>query len=203
MASKDAKIVALEVLDASSLLHADLLARLSQRAPARQQSANRNPGSVVRSGWHHDPTWQVRRALVVDLRDRLIETTRQLWDALAGPCGLPDWFGRNLNAWNDTPYGGVSARLVATTAKPTRPVRHGHPGRQAFIDVTHATGCVQVHLADRPAKQMIFRKPWGASGIKRSRSVAHQVSLGREPSCHCPVGKRSSASARSPPVPPT
>lgn len=40
--------------------------------------------------------------LIVDLRGRLIETLDDFWDAVSGPCGLPDWFGRNLDAWSDT-----------------------------------------------------------------------------------------------------
>ncbi|OIJ96912.1 hypothetical protein BIV25_16385 [Streptomyces sp. MUSC 14] len=40
--------------------------------------------------------------LIVDLRGRLIETLNDFWDAVSGPCGLPEWFGRNLDAWSDT-----------------------------------------------------------------------------------------------------
>ncbi|NIL50880.1 hypothetical protein HBK87_09870 [Streptomyces sp. 2BBP-J2] len=40
--------------------------------------------------------------LVVDLRGRLIETLDDFWDAVSEPCGLPEWFGRNLDAWSDT-----------------------------------------------------------------------------------------------------
>lgn len=40
--------------------------------------------------------------LIVDLRGRLIETLEDFWDAVAEPCGLPAWFGRNLDAWSDT-----------------------------------------------------------------------------------------------------
>jgi hypothetical protein len=40
--------------------------------------------------------------LVVDLRGRSIETLDDFWDAVTGPCGLPEWFGRNLDAWRDT-----------------------------------------------------------------------------------------------------
>ncbi|WP_186782581.1 barstar family protein [Streptomyces sp. CBG9] len=40
--------------------------------------------------------------LVVDLRGRLIETLNDFWDAVSEPCGLPAWFGRNLDAWSDT-----------------------------------------------------------------------------------------------------
>lgn len=47
--------------------------------------------------------------LVVDLSDRPIETLSDLWDALTEPCGLPEWFGRNLDAWWDTIEGrGIS-----------------------------------------------------------------------------------------------
>ncbi|MPY34061.1 barstar family protein [Streptomyces adustus] len=40
--------------------------------------------------------------LIVDLRGRLIETPDDFWDAVSEPCGLPTWFGRNLDAWSDT-----------------------------------------------------------------------------------------------------
>ncbi|MCX4539114.1 barstar family protein [Streptomyces sp. NBC_01565] len=40
--------------------------------------------------------------LIVDLRGLLIETLNDFWDAVSEPCGLPEWFGRNLDAWSDT-----------------------------------------------------------------------------------------------------
>ncbi|MEU2747418.1 barstar family protein [Streptomyces collinus] len=40
--------------------------------------------------------------LVVDLRGQSIETLDDFWDAVTGPCGLPEWFGRNTDAWRDT-----------------------------------------------------------------------------------------------------
>ncbi|MGC0328065.1 RNAse (barnase) inhibitor barstar [Streptomyces sp. SAI-170] len=40
--------------------------------------------------------------LVVDLRGRPIETLDDFWDAVTEPCGLPEWFGRNTDAWRDT-----------------------------------------------------------------------------------------------------
>ncbi|MFK0150349.1 barstar family protein [Streptomyces griseus] len=50
-----------------------------------------------------------RSGLVIDLRGHRIETLDDFWDAVAGPCGLPDWFGRNLDAWADTIQGrGIS-----------------------------------------------------------------------------------------------
>ncbi|MGI5526837.1 barstar family protein [Streptomyces syringium] len=48
--------------------------------------------------------------LIVDLRGRLIKTLNDFWDAVAEPCGLPEWFGRNLDAWSDTiETRGISA----------------------------------------------------------------------------------------------
>ncbi|MFJ9111957.1 barstar family protein [Streptomyces sp. NPDC102283] len=47
--------------------------------------------------------------LVIDLCGRRIETLDDFWDAVAVPCGLPAWFGRNLDAWADTIHGrGIS-----------------------------------------------------------------------------------------------
>lgn len=47
--------------------------------------------------------------LVVDLRDRQLESLDDFWDAIQGPLGLPDWFGRNLDAlWDTIEHGGIS-----------------------------------------------------------------------------------------------
>jgi hypothetical protein len=40
--------------------------------------------------------------LIVDLRGKRIETLDDFWDAVSGPCELPSWFGRNVEAWRDT-----------------------------------------------------------------------------------------------------
>lgn len=40
--------------------------------------------------------------LVIDLRGRSIETLDDFWDAVTEPCVLPQWFGRNTEAWRDT-----------------------------------------------------------------------------------------------------
>ncbi|MFD5006233.1 barstar family protein [Streptomyces mutabilis] len=45
---------------------------------------------------------RIESELVVDLRGRPIETLDDFWDAVAEPCGLPEWFGRNTEAWRDT-----------------------------------------------------------------------------------------------------
>jgi hypothetical protein len=47
--------------------------------------------------------------LIVDLRNRPIETLDDFWDAIAEPCGLPEWYGRNLDAWSDA----INARGIS------------------------------------------------------------------------------------------
>lgn len=49
-----------------------------------------------------------RPLLTIDLTARQLMTWGDLWDALAEPCGLPSWFGRNLDAWWDTLRGDIS-----------------------------------------------------------------------------------------------
>lgn len=52
--------------------------------------------------------------LVVDLRGRDPATLEAFWDAVAEPCGLPGWFGRNLDAWWDVVESrGVSSVIDA------------------------------------------------------------------------------------------
>jgi hypothetical protein len=46
--------------------------------------------------------------LLIDLSRSIIDSTDRLWDLLAPPCGLPVWFGRNVDAWRDTLRGGIS-----------------------------------------------------------------------------------------------
>ncbi|MEU8818947.1 barstar family protein [Actinoplanes sp. NPDC048796] len=50
--------------------------------------------------------------LVIDLRGRVFATARDFWAALAGPAGLPDWAGRNLDAWQDTVESGGISEVV-------------------------------------------------------------------------------------------
>ncbi|WP_328318624.1 barstar family protein [Streptomyces sp. NBC_00388] len=47
--------------------------------------------------------------LVVDLRTLPLASLDDFWDAVSQPCGLPDGFGRNLDAWWDV----VETRGVA------------------------------------------------------------------------------------------
>lgn len=50
--------------------------------------------------------------LVVDLGSSSIDSWSELWDALLIPCGLPNWFGRNLNAWWDTIQTGAISEVI-------------------------------------------------------------------------------------------
>jgi len=50
--------------------------------------------------------------LIVDLRAGPISSWDELWDALEEPCGLPDWFGRNLDAWHDALGTGAISAVV-------------------------------------------------------------------------------------------
>jgi RNAse (barnase) inhibitor barstar len=46
--------------------------------------------------------------LVIDLRREAINSWDDLWKGLSVACALPDWFGRNLDAWWDT----IQARRI-------------------------------------------------------------------------------------------
>ena len=50
--------------------------------------------------------------LVVDIRGTTIHDWSELWDALSEPCGLPSWFGRNLDAWWDTIQTGAISDVI-------------------------------------------------------------------------------------------
>jgi len=84
--------------------------------------------------------------LVVDLRSTPIGSWDELWDALVGPCGLPEWFGRNLDAWNDTlGTGAISQVLDAHPYLIVRVLGRGlfapdNPEGLRFVETTASTG---------------------------------------------------------------
>jgi hypothetical protein len=90
--------------------------------------------------------------LVVDLTGVTIHSWTELWDALATRCGLPEWFGRNLNAWWDTIDEGAIAGAI--DAHPTMIVRlrrvgmfePGDTGGEAFIEVTTRSEYASVEI---------------------------------------------------------
>lgn len=94
--------------------------------------------------------------LVVDLRGQRIETIDDFWDAVSGPCELPPWFGRNVDAWRDTIQTRGISELIdrhdtlvvhvdATTGlfsrrnREVRDLRSAFAGRRARL-VAHHTG---------------------------------------------------------------
>jgi hypothetical protein len=91
--------------------------------------------------------------LVVDITTAPVITWDELWDALQKPCGLPGWFGRNLDAWNDTlGTGAISEVLDAHPYLIVRVLGQGlfAPGNAnglAFAEVTALTGrgLVEIH----------------------------------------------------------
>lgn len=91
--------------------------------------------------------------LIVDLTSAAITSWDELWDSLRNPCGLPDWFGRNLNAWNDTlGTGAISAVLDAHPYLVVRVRGRGlfapdNEDGQAFVEVTARTGEGRVEIS--------------------------------------------------------
>jgi hypothetical protein len=81
--------------------------------------------------------------LVVNLRDQQIDTWDQLWDALTEACGLPTWFGRNLDAWWDAiEAGGISDAIddhpsLVVRVRPTGMFTPGNPDGARFLATTN------------------------------------------------------------------
>jgi len=87
--------------------------------------------------------------LVVDLRGVRMETIDDFWDAVSGPCELPAWFGRNIEAWRDAiQTRGISALIdrhdvliihvdrtgfFSRTNRQARDLRRAFAGRQSRL----------------------------------------------------------------------
>ncbi|MBC2878603.1 MULTISPECIES: barstar family protein [Streptomyces] len=88
--------------------------------------------------------------LTVDLRGRLMETLDDFWDAVAKPCGLPEWFGRNLDAWADT----IGTRGISEVID-----RHDllvvHVGRQGLFDGSRPEGDVLAGVFDGERNRLV------------------------------------------------
>jgi Barstar (barnase inhibitor) len=90
--------------------------------------------------------------LIVDLSDRIIDSWPALWDALAEPCGLPTWFGRNLDAWWDTlDHGAISSvldahPLLVLRFRPTGMFAPGRKDGAAFVEVTEESSYGKVEF---------------------------------------------------------
>jgi len=66
-----------------------------------------------------------------------IESWSQLWDALSGPCALPSWFGRNLDA---------SFLVVRLTARGL--FARGNEDGERFLDTTNESDYARADLGD-------------------------------------------------------
>ncbi|MEV4283294.1 barstar family protein [Actinoplanes xinjiangensis] len=97
--------------------------------------------------------------LIVDLRGKRIETLDDFWDAVSGPCELPSWFGRNVEAWRDTiQTRGISSlidrhdtlivHVDGTTGLFSRRNREVRDLRSAFAG---RRSRLVVHHSDQPA----------------------------------------------------
>jgi hypothetical protein len=95
---------------------------------------------------------QTGEPLTVDLTDRTIDSWSALWDSLTVPCGLPDWFGRNLDAWMDTIRTGAISEVIDAHPRLLVRVRSagifasGNPEGAAFVEVTERSGYGRVEV---------------------------------------------------------
>lgn len=92
--------------------------------------------------------------LTADLRGARIDTWADLWDALSGPCGLPPWFGRNLDAWWDTIQTGVISDVLddhsflIIRVSPTGLFAPGQPDGGRFLATTNQSDYARVDIED-------------------------------------------------------
>ena len=88
--------------------------------------------------------------LVIDLRGRSIDSMESLWNVLTRPCGLPEWFGRDLDAWNDALRGGISSiidehPLILIRVDQSGLFASDDPYGSSFVEVTESSGKGHVH----------------------------------------------------------
>jgi hypothetical protein len=90
--------------------------------------------------------------LTVDLRSNSIDSWSDLWNALANPCGLPGWFGRNLDAWWDAIHtGGISDvlddhSLLVVRLRPGGLFARGNLDGARFVQTTNESEYARVEL---------------------------------------------------------
>ncbi|MDX3458741.1 barstar family protein [Streptomyces sp. ME02-8801-2C] len=92
--------------------------------------------------------------LIVDLRGRLIETLNDFWDAVSEPCGLPEWFGRNLDAWSDTiETWGISEVIDS------HDILIVHVDRRGLFSGLRQEGNVLVGVFDGERNRIVVHRP--------------------------------------------
>ncbi|WP_406076492.1 barstar family protein [Streptomyces virginiae] len=88
--------------------------------------------------------------LIVDLRGRRIETLDDFWDAVSGPCGLPEWCGRNLDAWSDT----INTRGIADVID-SHDFLVVHVDGRGLFDGSRREGRAPAEVFDAPQNRLI------------------------------------------------
>ncbi|WP_206507649.1 barstar family protein [Streptomyces chrestomyceticus] len=92
--------------------------------------------------------------LNVDLRGLPIETLNDFWDAVSGPCGLPEWFGRNLDAWSDTIVTrGISEVIDSHDALVV------HVDRRGLFDGNRQEAAVLAGIFDGERNRLVVHGP--------------------------------------------
>ncbi|MEH0652187.1 barstar family protein [Streptomyces scabiei] len=92
--------------------------------------------------------------LIVDLRGRLIETLDDFWDAVSEPCGLPEWFGRNLEAWSDT----IETRGISEVID-SHDILIVHVDRQGLFDGHRPEANVLADIFDGEQNRLVAHGP--------------------------------------------
>ncbi|MFF4262751.1 barstar family protein [Streptomyces virginiae] len=90
-------------------------------------------------------------ALIVGLRGRQIETLDDFWDAVSGPCGLPEWCGRNLDAWSDT----INTRGISDVID-SHDLLVVHVDGRGLFDGSRRAGRALAEVFDAPQNRLII-----------------------------------------------
>ena len=95
-----------------------------------------------------------QKRLVIDLSASVIPDEGAFWSAIAEPCGLPPWFGRNLAAWSDTLFGGQISDVVdqhdeiVIRVRPEGLFASGQDRGRLLREVTEQTGKALIEVVE-------------------------------------------------------
>jgi hypothetical protein len=105
---------------------------------------------VMLARWLHATHGSAGAPVEIDLTGVAIDTWDQLWHLLDATCGLPDAFGRDLDAWSRALRGGVSLTLDTAETVTIRVSAQGlfAPGADGtrFVDLTNASPKATVEI---------------------------------------------------------
>ncbi|MFD3471459.1 barstar family protein [Streptomyces sp. NPDC058682] len=89
--------------------------------------------------------------LIIDLRGRRIETLNDFWDAVSEPCGLPEWCGRNLDAWSDT----INTRGISDVID-SHDVLVMHVDKRGLFDGSRREGRALAEIFEPPQNRLVI-----------------------------------------------